>query len=297
MSAEALNPISHRPSALLAFRLILLLLTLLGFRVASWSESSDDSKNCASAAEGSDVNLAIDLCTGAIQAGQVSDQELAISYSNRGFAYYKKSDYDRAIHDFDRAIGLQSTLATAFIRRADTYQAKRKYEDALTDYEAAAQLDSDFHFERSKGFVLFYLGRMSQSAETFERYMKSDPADIRVILFHYLAEAKISNIHDAGRELEADAARLKERSWPAPIIDFHLGKIDEKAMFAAANDPDPKLRTEKICTANFHAGEHRLLRAYVSGAITLLRAAAKDCPPLLYESHGASAELQRLGQK
>jgi lipoprotein NlpI len=270
---------------------------LLGFQVASWSESNDDSKNCASAAEGTHFDLAIDLCTAAIQAGQISDRDLAISYNSRGFAYYKKSDYDRAIHDFDQALGLQSTLVTAFIRRADAYQAKRQYERALADYEAAAQLDSTFPFERSKGFLLFYLGRMSQSAETFERYVKLDPADVSVILFRYLAEAKIGNVQGAGRELEADAAKLKERSWPAPIIDFHLGKIDEKAMFAAANDPDPKLKTEKICAANFHAGEHRLFRAYLSGAIALLRAAAKDCPSRLYEFHGASTELQRLGQK
>ena len=35
---------------------------------------------------------------------------------------------------------------------------------------------------------------------------------------------------------------LKERDWPAPIIDFHLGKIDEKVMFAVANDLDPKTK-------------------------------------------------------
>jgi len=297
MSCRASSPITRRPPTLLAFRLILLAFTLLGFRVASWSESSDDAKNCASAAGEGHVDLAIDLCTGAIQAGQATDQELAISYNNRGFAYFKKSDYDRAIHDFDRAIGLQSTLATALIGRADAYQAMRQYERALADYEAAAQLDSTFHLERAKGFLLFYLGRMSQSAETFERYMKSDPADVRVVLFRYLAEAKISNVQGAARELEAEAAKLKQIGWPAPIIDFHLGKIDEKAMLAAADDPDPKIKKEKTCVANFHAGEQRLFRAYISGAITLLRAAAKDCPSQLYESHGASTELQRLGQK
>jgi hypothetical protein len=29
----------------------------------------------------------------------------------------------------------------------------------------------------------------------------------------------------------------------------------------------------------------------------LLRAAAKECPSHFYESHGASTELRRLGQK
>jgi lipoprotein NlpI len=138
---------------------------------------------------------------------------------------------------------------------------------------------------------------MTQSAETFEQYMKSDPDDVRVLLFRYLVEAKIGNALAAARELEVDAAKLKERPWPAPIIDFHLGKIDEKAMFAAASDPDPRKQSEKICAANFHAGEARLLRANVTVAIALLRAADKDCPSHLYESHGASTELKRLGQK
>lgn len=297
MSSGASIPTTRRPSTLLVFRLILLVFALLGFRVASWSESSEDAKNCASAAEASHFDLAIDLCTAAIQAGQATDQDLAMSYNNRGFAYFKKSDYDRAIQDYDRAIGLQSTLATAFVGRADAYQEKRQYERALADYEAAAQLDSTFHLERAKGFLLFYLGRMSQSAATFEQYMKSDPADVRVVLFRYLAEAKIGNVQGAARELEAEAAKLKQRGWLAPIIDFHLGKIDEKTMLAAANDPDPKIKQAKTCVANFHAGEQRLFRAYISGAITLLRAAAKDCPSQLYESHGASTELQRLGQK
>ena len=67
-------------------------------------------------------------------------------------------------------------------------------------------------------------------------------------------------------------------------------------MLAAADDPDPKLKKEKTCVANFHAGEQRLFRAYMSGAITLLHSAAKDCPTQLYEAHGARTELQRLGQ-
>jgi lipoprotein NlpI len=181
------------------------------------------------------------------------------------------------------------------VRRAKAYQEKRHYEGALADYESATQMDPKFAFERSKGFLFFYLGRMTQSAETFENYMKSNPGDTWVILFRYLVEAKIGNALEAARDLETDAAKLKPREWPSPIIDFHLGKIDEKAMFAAANDPDPKVKNEKTCTANFHAGEARLLRAHVSGAVPLLRAAEKDCPSHFYESHGASTELKRLG--
>jgi lipoprotein NlpI len=182
------------------------------------------------------------------------------------------------------------------VRRAHAHQENRQYEGALADYEEAAQIDPKFAFERSKGFLFFYLGRMTQSAEMFERHIKSNPDDARVMLFRYLVEAKIGNALAAARDLEADAAKLEARRWPAPIIDFHLGRIDEKTMLAAANDPDPQLKNEKVCAANFHAGESRLFRGQVEAAIFLLRAAEKNCPSHSYESHGASTELKRLGQ-
>jgi lipoprotein NlpI len=138
---------------------------------------------------------------------------------------------------------------------------------------------------------------MSQSVEAFEHYFKPGTVDVQASLFRYLAEAKIANVQSAALGLQTDAATLKTRAWPALIVDFHLGKIDEPTMFAATHDPDPQIKTEKMCAANFHAAEQRLFRAYLSGAIALLRAAAKDCPAQLYESHAASAELERLGQK
>jgi lipoprotein NlpI len=330
-------------------RLIFLPIALLALGDISSAPSDDNPKKCAAETEPNDFDLSIDYCTQAIQKGELSDQELAILFSNRGLAYYNKKDYERAvqdydqairlglidadlfyrrglealrlnadnaaawykrgwayefkkdydqaIRDYDRAISLQPRDGLAFIRRANALQEKRLYERALADYEAATELEPKFALERSKGFLFFYLGRMTQSAEMFEKYLKANPNDTWVMLFRYLVEAKIGNALAAARELEKDAAGLKERRWPAPVIDFHLGRIDEKAMFAAANDPDQNIRNEKVCAANFHAGEARLLRAQVSAAIPLLRTAEKDCPSHFYESHGASTELKRLGQK
>jgi lipoprotein NlpI len=343
-------------------RLILLLITLIAFEDTPLAQSNDHAQKCA--AERNDSDLTIDYCTAAIQSGELSDQDLAIIFNNRGLAYYNKKnydraiedyaqvirlapndadsfyrrglsyfekndysraiqdfdealkydpnnvaalqkrgwafeakkDYDQAIRDYDRAISLQPNYGPAFVRRATTYQEKRQYERALADYEAATQVDPKFASERPKAFLFFYLGHMTRSAEMFEKHMKSNPDDSWVILFRYLVEAKIGNSLAAARDLEVDATKLTERRWPAPIIDFHLGRIDEKAMFAAANDSDPKIKNEKTCAANFHAGESRLFRAQVSAAIPLLRAAEKDCPSHFYESHGASTELKRLGQ-
>jgi tetratricopeptide (TPR) repeat protein len=342
-------------------KLIVFLIALLAFPEPSPAQP-DAAENCT--AERIDLDLVVDDCTAAIQSGDLPEQRLAAAFNNRGLAYYRKKDYERAIQDYnqairlglkdpdsfyhrgliyvekndynraiqdfdealklnpgdvailqkrgwvyeaqkdydqavkdyDRVIKLQPNDGLAFIRRAAVYQEKRQYEQALADYERATQIDPKLASERFEGFLFFYLGRMTQSAEMFEKYMKSNPNDAWVILFRYLVEAKIGNALAAARDLEVDASMIKDRRWPAPIIDFHLGKIDEKTMFTSANDSDPKMKNEKTCAANFNAGESRLFRAQVSAAIPLLRAAEKDCPPNFYESHAASTELKRLGQ-
>ena len=81
------------------------------------------------------------------------------------------------------------------------------------------------------------------------------------------------------------------------MIDFYLGKIDEKELYAVVEDADTKKKSEQVCDANFYAAEAKLLRGLTKEAIPLLRAAQKDCPSDFPEAHGASAELKRLGQR
>ena len=274
-----------------------LLLIAVWVVAAAAAPSNGPGHHCAAETDINDPDLVIDDCTAAIQSGELADAHLAVALNHRGLAYFIKKNYDQAVRDYDRALSLQPSDGPALIRRGNAYLEKRHYERALADYEAATELNPKVALERSKAFLFFYLGRMTQSAEMFEKYINSNPGDIRIFLFRYLAEAKIGNALAAARELELDAGRLSDRRWPAPIIDFHIGRIDEKAMFAAANDADPTKKNEKICAATFHAGEARLLRANLSAAVPLLRAAEKDCPPHSSESHAASTELKRLGVK
>jgi len=62
--------------------------------------------DCFSAAS-RDADKAIQYCTKAIKSGRLTDYELVHSLNNRGWAYYRKSDYDRAIQDYNQAIHLK----------------------------------------------------------------------------------------------------------------------------------------------------------------------------------------------
>jgi lipoprotein NlpI len=126
--------------------------------------------------------------------------------------------------------------------------------------------------------------------------VKAAPQDIYAIIWRYVTSVKTGDSQPALRELSDNAEKLKETRWPFPVINFYLGKIDEKGMYAAADTADPKKKAEQICEANFYLAEAKLLKANVEDAIPLLRAAEKECPPSFYEAHAARAELKRLGR-
>ena len=223
------------------------------------------------------------------------DPKYAAAFNNRGNVYRDMKEYDQAIQDYDEALRLNPNYVLALNNRAVAYRGKKDYEHALTDHEAAGRIDPKVERHKSIGYTLFFMGRVAQSAAAMDRAVKAAPQDMYAILWRYITLAKENRVEIASRELGENAAKLKEPRWPLPVIDFYLGKITEKEMYAAAENPDPKKNGEQICEANFYSGEAKLLKNATNEAIPLLRTAEKACPPTFNEAHGASAELKRLG--
>ena len=218
------------------------------------------------------------------------------AYYNRGDAWYDKKDYDRAIADYGEAIRLAPNSASPYNDRAAALVEKREYERALADYEKAADIDPTLTRHYSLGITYFYLGRLAQSAAALERAVRAPPHDTYAMLWRYVVRSR-AGATDAARELGESAAWVKDRSWPAPVIDFYLGRIDEQALFAAARDPNPKRTGELVCEASFYAAEALLITGMTTRAVPLLRAAARECPTSFVEAHGAQAELKRAGER
>src|SRR5262245_31189957 len=73
-------------------------------------------------------------CTALIDSGRYARQNLSILHSNRGIAYGKAGDLDRAIADFDNAIRITPSHLRAYINRGNAYLAKRDFERAIADF-------------------------------------------------------------------------------------------------------------------------------------------------------------------
>ena len=82
----------------------------------------------------------------AILIGCAATQEIkedAEAYYNRGNAYEKKGQYDKAISDFTKAIEINPRHADACYNRGVVYYYKKDYEKALDDFYKAQKLGLD----------------------------------------------------------------------------------------------------------------------------------------------------------
>jgi tetratricopeptide (TPR) repeat protein len=84
---------------MLLVRLLLVALVLPLWTTSAWADSDSDCN------QSEDFDRKISGCTRIIDRGtRESPEDRSTAYTYRGYAYYKKQDYNRAIADFSEAI-------------------------------------------------------------------------------------------------------------------------------------------------------------------------------------------------
>jgi tetratricopeptide (TPR) repeat protein len=68
-----------------------------------------------------------------------------MAYYNRGNVYTFLGRYDKAIHDFSKAIQIDPTYAMAYYNRGITYFLKKEYDNAWDDITKVQELGIQIH--------------------------------------------------------------------------------------------------------------------------------------------------------
>ena len=80
--------------------------------------------------------------------------EDAKAYNERGLAYDKAGDYQRAIADYSKAMELGPKLAAAYNSQGTAHLILGDYERALADYETALKLSPDASWRWSLELII-----------------------------------------------------------------------------------------------------------------------------------------------
>ncbi len=71
--------------------------------------------------------------------------KIPLAYNNRGMVFYKAGVFDKAIADFDRAIGMDPEYAKAYYNRGSTYDKMGELDKAIVDYRKTISLDPYYY--------------------------------------------------------------------------------------------------------------------------------------------------------
>jgi lipoprotein NlpI len=237
-------------------------------------------------------------------AKAINDFDMAISQDSsfagalhqRALAHQESRDHRQALKDFDSALALEPLNALTLRDRAIAHRDAGNYDQAVDDYEEAMRLGFSAVDAHPMADLLFFQGRFLQSAQTLQQVVRHRPDDRHAALWRYLALGKANDDRNAARELAEQSARaVLDKRWPAAVVEYYLGKIDESSLYAAAETAEASIQIEQRCQANFYVAEAKLLKGAKDEAISQLLAAKSQCLPNTPFFHGANAELKRFG--
>src|SRR6201995_1741449 len=118
----------------------------------------------------------IAACTALIDSKRFARQNLAILHSNRGIAYGKAGDYDRAIADFDAALRIQPNHVRALVNRGGANFARHNYDDAPSDFAQAQRLEPrNTQHAMSQAIAYEAKGDTKAAIASYDQALKLDP--------------------------------------------------------------------------------------------------------------------------
>ncbi|MEM9819224.1 MAG: tetratricopeptide repeat protein, partial [Cyanobacteria bacterium P01_D01_bin.6] len=120
----------------------------------------------------------ITVLTALLNAEVVKAEKYSIIHSWRGNVHRLMSAHEKALQDFNCAVGLEPEYQWAIAHRGITYRLMERYEEALTDLNCAIELDPEYKWAiAQRGSIYRFLAFYEEALEDFNRAIELDPED------------------------------------------------------------------------------------------------------------------------
>jgi lipoprotein NlpI len=210
----------------------------------------------------------------------------AAIFVDRGNLLLAKGESEKALADFNQALKINPNSARALVARGAARFTGGDFAPAIADFDKAIELTPDNSLAWfNRGSAFFAKGDAAKAAENFKQALTLSPANAYASLWLFIASGNANA--NAKSELQAHAARLSQKSWPWPVVQFYLGAKDGAQTIAAASNAGEQ------CEAQFYVGEERAMNQAANEALPYLRKAVEICPKDFGEMIQAKSELKK----
>jgi tetratricopeptide (TPR) repeat protein len=174
--------------------------------LAAWTQTAqaDFSRNiqrCDSDDTQPDIRIA--ACTRNIQSGRFTGRNLATAFANRGLAYKRKGQWDKAIVDYSEAIRLRSGDAQVFNNRGNAHYHNGQLDMALKDFDVAIRLQPNLSEAfGNRGNVFRKKGQFDRAIQEYDKSIQIMPGNAHTFADRGLAYEKKGEPEKALRDFE-----------------------------------------------------------------------------------------------
>lgn len=200
------------------------------------------------------TELAIARLSEILIRAELSDEQSAQLYYDRGVMYDSVGLRSLARLDFIRALRLKPDMADAYNFIGIHHTIGGEYAQAYEAFDSALELAPEHEFAYlNRGIALYYDGKSDLAISDFQTFLQLKPDDAYRMIWLYLAQSSVS-VADAKVQLAANARALKSGEWSSNIVQFLLGEMTEKALLdsVVVDLSSQQMLAERLCEVYFY---------------------------------------------
>lgn len=234
-----------------------------------------------------------------IQRAEITDEQRAQLFYDRGVIYDSVGLRSLARLDFNRALKLKPDLVDAYNFIGIQFTQIQEFNQAYEAFDSALDLKPEHEYAYlNRGIALYYGGRPNLASEDFQVFHSGQRNDPYRLLWLYLAENQIDSVQ-AALDLDKRSEQVSEEVWAKSIINLYLGKMSQQTFIQSLtrNVTTNKELSDRLCEAYFYLGKHNQLQGKDNAAANFFKLALSTNVFEFVEHRYAKLELDLMRKK
>ena len=196
-----------------------------------------------------------------ILRAEITDEQRAQLFYDRGVIYDSVGLRSLARLDFNRALKLKPDLVDAYNFIGIQFTQLQEFNQAYDSFDSALDLQPDHEYAYlNRGIALYYGGRPNLARDDFQVFHHGQSNDPYRLLWLYLAEYQIDP-KQASVDLMTRSSQVENNIWAKNIIKLYLGEINQNQFIKnlTVNISTNKELSDRLCEAYFYLGKYNQL--------------------------------------
>ena len=243
--------------------------------------------------------VALARLTEVIQRAEVTDEQRAQLFYDRGVIYDSVGLRSLARLDFNRALHLKPDMVDAYNFLGIHYTQLQEFDEAYEAFDSALDLAPEHEYAHlNRGIALYYGERSLLAVDDLALFYQQKISDPYRLLWLYLIEQDVDSIN-ALKNLQQRANNISDDIWAKSIVKLYSGEIDQSKFLRdiTVNIRSNKEFSERLCEAYFYLGKLSLINGDRRAAANFYKLALSTNVYEFVEHRYAKLELDLMRQE